>query len=150
MPSRKNATWAMLAGAVLCGLAALAWISRQQDEAGGNAANAERGGARAVEQDLHHPTAAQAKIAQAIAAGHAYDKHVVAERLFPEVKSQADFAELIGKVLAHPTHHRKLENGREAFFDEPSNTIVIYNPHARDRGTCFRPRSGLQYYTGLK
>jgi hypothetical protein len=140
----------MLAGAVLCGLAALAWIGRQTEDTGGQAANAERGGIGAADQGLQQPTAAQAKIAQAIAAGHAYDKHVVAERLFPEVKSQDDFAELIGKVLARATHHRKLENGREAFFDEPSNTIVIYNPHARDRGTCFRPRSGLQYYAGLK
>ena len=44
----------------------------------------------------------------------------------------------------------KLENEREAFFDQKSNTIVIYNPRARDKGTCFRPRNGLKYYENLK
>jgi hypothetical protein len=57
---------------------------------------------------------------------------------------------LIAKVLANPTHHRQLENDREAYFDNESNTIVIYNPHARDKGTCFRPRRGLKYFESLK
>jgi hypothetical protein len=99
---------------------------------------------------LKEPTAAQLKIAQAISGGHAYEKHVVEEKLFPEVKSANEFKKLIGKVLANPTHHRKLENDREAYYDKPSNTIVIYNPHARDKGTCFRPNAGLKYYEGLK
>lgn len=96
------------------------------------------------------PTAAQRKIARAIAEGHAYEKHVIEEKLFPEVKTRDDFIDVVGKVLANPTHHRALENDREAFFDRKSNTIVIYNPHARDRGTCFRPRAGLDYYRNLK
>jgi hypothetical protein len=96
------------------------------------------------------PTAAQLKIAAAIAAGHSYEKHVVEEKLFPEVKNENDFKELIARVLANPTHHRKLENDREAYYDKPSNTIVIHNPHARDRGTCFRPNAGLKYFENLK
>jgi hypothetical protein len=96
------------------------------------------------------PTEAQLKIAGAIAGGHSYEKHVVEEKLFPEVKSEKDFKELIGKILANPTHHRKLENDREAYYDKPSNTIVIYNPHARDKGTCFRPSAGLKYFDNLK
>ena len=96
------------------------------------------------------PTPAQLKIAKAIATGHAYEKHVVEEKLFPEVKNKDDFTDVIAKVLANPTHHRDLENDREAYFDKKSNTIVIYNPHARDKGTCFRPRAGLKYFEGLK
>ena len=99
---------------------------------------------------LKEPTAAQKKIAKAIGMGHSYEKHVVNEKLFPEVKSEEDFIELIGKVLANPTHHRDLENDREAYFDKKSNTIVIYNPRAKDKGTCFRPRAGLKYYENLK
>jgi hypothetical protein len=99
---------------------------------------------------LKEPSAAQKKIAKAIAHGHSYEKHVIEEKLFPEVKSEKDFMELIGKVLANPTHQRELENDREAFYDSKSNTIVIYNAHARDKGTCFRPRAGLRYYEGLK
>jgi hypothetical protein len=102
------------------------------------------------DKKLKEPTAAQLKIAKAIATGHAYEKHVVEEKLFPEVKNRDDFIELIAKVLANPTHHRELENDREAYFDKESNTIVIYNPHARDKGTCFRPDAGLKYFEGLK
>ena len=102
------------------------------------------------DKELKEPTAAQLKIAKAMASGHAYEKHVVEEKQFPEVKSTDDFVELIAKVLANPTHHRELENDREAYFDKKSNTIVIYNPHARDKGTCFRPDAGLKYFEGLK
>jgi hypothetical protein len=99
---------------------------------------------------LKEPTAAQLKIAKAIATGHSYEKHVVEEKLFPEVNNRDEFKELIARVLANSTHHRDLENDREAYYDNKSNTIVIYNPHARDRGTCFRPRAGLKYFKGLK
>jgi len=102
------------------------------------------------DKKLKEPTAAQLRIAKAIAMGHSYEKHVVGEKLFPEVKNREDFIELIAKVLANPTHHRNLENDREVYFDNKSNTIVIYNPHARDKGTCFRPRAGLKYYENLK
>lgn len=100
--------------------------------------------------NVKEPTASQKRIARAIATGHSYAKHVIAEKLFPEVKTQADFIALVGKVLANPTHHRDLENRRKAFYDRTSNTIVIYNPRARDNGTCFRPRAGLNYYQNLK
>jgi len=96
------------------------------------------------------PTPAQLKIAKAMATGHAYDKHVIEERLFPEVKSKDEFAAVIAKVLANPTHQRKLENDREAYYDYKSNIIVIYNPHARDKGTCFKPRAGVRYLQNLK
>jgi hypothetical protein len=102
------------------------------------------------DNEFKEPTAVHLKIAKAIAMGHAYEKHVVEEKLFPEVKNRDDFIELIARVLANPSHHRDLENDREAYFDKKSNTIVIYNPRARDRGTCFRPRAGLKYFEGLK
>jgi hypothetical protein len=113
-------------------------------------ASASADGDTKKDRKLKEPTAAQLKIAKAIAMGHAYEKHVVEEKLFPEVKGTDDFTELIAKLLANPTHHRKLENAREAYFDRKSNTIVIYNPHARDKGTCFRPRAGLKYFESLK
>ena len=108
------------------------------------------GGDAKKDKKPKEPTAAQLKIAKAIANGHAYEKHVVEEKLFPEVKSTNDFIDVIAKVLANPTHHRDLESEREAYYDNKSNTIVIYNPRARDKGTCFRPRAGLKYYEGLK
>jgi hypothetical protein len=114
------------------------------------AASAHAGDDTKKDKTVKEPTPAQLTIAKAIALGHAYQKHVVEEKLFQEVKSRDGFAELIGKVLANPTHHRHLENKREAYYDNKSNTIVIYNPHARDKGTCFRPRAGLRYFQGLR
>jgi hypothetical protein len=108
------------------------------------------GGDKKKETKLKEPTAKQQKIAKAIGGGHAYEKHVLDEKLFPEVKSEKEFIELIAKVIANPSHHRELENDREAFYDKKSNTIVIYNPRAKDNGTCFRPRAGLKYYENLK
>jgi hypothetical protein len=108
------------------------------------------GGDKKKETKFKQPTAAQKQIAKTIANGHSYEKHVIDEKLFPEVKSKSDFVELIGKVLANPTHHRGLENKREAYYDSKSNTIVIYNPRAKDKGTCFRPRARWKYYEGLK
>jgi hypothetical protein len=96
------------------------------------------------------PTPAQLKTAEAIGNGHAYQKHVIDEELFPEVKSKADFAKLIAGVLANPTHHKELSNEREAYYDQATNTIVIVNPRAKDRGTCFRPSAKKRYYDNLK
>ena len=113
-------------------------------------ANPGAGGDKKKPAKPKEPTAAQKKIAKAIGTGHSYDKHVITEKQFPEVKSEEDFVELIGKILANPTHHRDLEDDREAYFDKKSNTIVIYNPRARDKGTCFKPRAGLKYFENLK
>src|SRR5436190_24349359 len=67
------------------------------------------------------PTAKQLKIAEAIANGHSYDKHVVKEKLFPEVKDREDFAKLIGNVIANAPHYKDLENDRAAYYDQKSN-----------------------------
>lgn len=115
-----------------------------------SALHAVDGGDKKKDTKLKEPTAKQLKIAKAIGTGHAYEKHVIEEKLFPEVKSEKDFIEVIAKVIANPTHHRELENNREAFYDKKSNTIVIYNPRAKDNGTCFRPRAGIKYYENLK
>lgn len=108
------------------------------------------GGAQETKKKDKTPTAAQVKTAEAIGNGHSYQKHVVDEELFPEVKSKADFAKVIAGVLANPTHHRDLSNDREAYYDLASNIIVIVNPHAKDRGTCFRPSAKKRYFDNLK
>lgn len=114
------------------------------------AASASPGDDSKKENKPKEPTAVQRKIAQAIATGHSYQKHVIEEKQFPEVKDRRDFKNLIARILANPTHQRELANDREAFFEVKTNTIVIYNPHARDKGTCFRPRAGLRYFQRLK
>lgn len=96
------------------------------------------------------PTSKQLARAEAIGKGHSYDKHVVQGKEFPEVKSKDDFIQMISNILANPSHTKKLANNREAFYDRPSNTLVLVNPNARDKGTCFRPSAGKRYYDNLK
>lgn len=107
-------------------------------------------GQDASDPKLKEPTDSQKKIATAIANGHAYQKHVVDEKLFPDVENREEFGSLIARVIANPSHHRELENEREAFYDKKSNIIVIYNPRARDKGTCFKPRGKLNYFNNLE
>ena len=90
-----------------------------------------------------------AEVAGRIAAGHAYDKHVVAERQFPGIASRAAFAALIQGIIEHPTASRRLSSERTAWWDAASGAVVIANPHDRDAGTCFKPRAGRAYFDNL-
>ena len=55
-------------------------------------------------------------IAQRIARGHAYVKHVARGEDFPEVKSPEEFSELIAEVLTDPfSAIKELRSGRQAF-----------------------------------
>ena len=95
------------------------------------------------------PPVEAASVAQKIASGHAYDKHVVAEGQFPGIASRAAFAALIQAIIEHPTASRQLTSERTAWWDEASGTVVIANPHDRDGGTCFKPRAGRPYFDHL-
>ena len=90
-----------------------------------------------------------AEIAGRIAAGHAYDKHVLAERQFPGVASRVAFAALIQGIIEHPAASRRLSSDRTAYWDPASGAVVIANPHDRDGGTCFKPRAGRAYFDNL-
>jgi filamentous hemagglutinin len=90
-----------------------------------------------------------ADVAGRIAAGDAYDKHVVAERQFPGIASRAAFAALIQAIIEQPAASRRLSNDRTAYWDEASGAVVIANPHDRDAGTCFKPRAGRAYFDNL-
>jgi hypothetical protein len=87
-----------------------------------------------------------ARIAEQIAAGHAYDKHVVEQNEFPWLKSRQDFRELITRILRNPTERRRLEGGRSAYWDEGTGTVVVRDPRHPDGGTAFRPQRGKWYY----
>jgi hypothetical protein len=103
------------------------------------------------------PTAKQKAIAEKIGKGHSFQKHVVDgkefDALLKEKKRsdrQEEFIALIAKVMANPTHSKKLERKREAFYDKDNNVLVIVDPNSRDRGTCFRPSGKKRYYDNLK
>ncbi|RMG20153.1 MAG: hypothetical protein D6732_29020 [Methanobacteriota archaeon] len=88
------------------------------------------------------------KIARKIAQGHAYDKHVVKQGEFPEVRSRAEFERLIADVISNPEASKSLSRGRRAYWK--GNVVVITNPADPDGGTAFRPVAGKAYYDNLR
>ncbi len=89
--------------------------------------------------------------ADRIGGGHAWQKHVIDQREFPEIKTQDQFKAMIDRIMNAATSlHRNLLNGREAWYDRATNTLVIKNPGAADQGTSFRPTTGEQYFQNLR
>jgi hypothetical protein len=91
-----------------------------------------------------------AEIAQQIAAGHAYGKHVVKQDEFPWIKSREELRDFIAGIMRKPTAWRPLENGRSAYWDGKTGTVVVRDPHHPDGGTAFRPPDGKVRYNRLK
>jgi hypothetical protein len=103
------------------------------------------------------PTDSQKSIAKKIGKGHSFQKHVIDEKEFDSLlkektrrERQEEFIALIAKVMANPTHSKKLARKREAFYDQSNNILVIVDPNTRDHGTCFRPSAKKRYYDNLK
>src|SRR5579875_2265566 len=90
-------------------------------------------------------------IANRIACGHAYDKHVVKGDDFPEVKSRREYEDLIWSVLTDSKSHDKtLDDGRQASWNEAHRALVIIDWWSEDGGTAIRPRRGRAYYRQLE
>jgi len=89
--------------------------------------------------------------AKEIAGGHAFDKHVLTRGEYPGwIRTRAQFQSLLEDVINNPTSVRNLQNGRVAYWQDASGTVVIRNPAAADGGTAFQPVSGRTYFEGLK
>jgi filamentous hemagglutinin len=88
--------------------------------------------------------------AEEIANGHAFDKHVVTQAEFPEINTKQQFGEHVENILNNPTEMKTLSNGRTAYWDDATQTVIIRNPAATDGGTAFRPTVGKAYFDGLK
>jgi hypothetical protein len=52
--------------------------------------------------------------------------------------------------MRKPTEVKDLSNGRTAFWDDASQTVVIRHPKGPDGGTAFKPRDRQEYFTGLQ
>jgi hypothetical protein len=84
-----------------------------------------------------------ASTGQQIAAGHAGTKH------------GGDFAGqnmggVIDGIIQNPSESKCLNNGRKAYWDSNSGTVVITDPSSPDGGTAFKPKNGKPYYNGLQ
>ena len=91
-------------------------------------------------------------IGEQISSGHAYNKHVIRQQEFTDlnINSPADFARHIENIVANPSESKKLSNGRSAYWDDKSGTIVIRDPNSKDGGTAFRPTLGKTYFDKQK
>lgn len=91
------------------------------------------------------------RIAEEIAKGHAYTKHVDKGSDFPEIKSREEFAELIAEVITDRSSlARQLRAGRQAFWSERHRTVVILDVLSEDGGTAYRPDSGKNHFRLLR
>ena len=88
-------------------------------------------------------------IAENIANGHAFQKHVVEFGEYPEIANRQQFQDLIQNVMDNPTADKVLSGGRFAYWQQSTDTVVIINPADPDGGTAFRPVDGFAYYEGL-
>jgi len=87
-----------------------------------------------------------ARVAEQIARGHAYEKHVVEQDEYSEVVGRKQFQNLIQRILSNPTEWKPLRGGRSAYWDKETGTVVIRDPRDPDGGTAFRQHTGKKYY----
>ncbi len=80
--------------------------------------------------------------ANQIANGHAFGKH--AGEFGAETPEELE--EIIKDTLENATRARELENGRTAYYDEETNTLVVVDPSSPDGGTVFKPETGKIYF----
>lgn len=81
--------------------------------------------------------------ANQIANSHAFDKHVIKQGQFPEIKTRDDFAFLIDKV-SKSSENKALELDRHAFWY--IDIFLVFDSRSEDGGTMFKPKRGKAYY----
>jgi hypothetical protein len=84
--------------------------------------------------------------AQKIAAGHAYQDHVVDGGEYPEISTPEEFEGLVNEAMTNPSDSKPLERDRTGYWHDDSETVVIVDPNHPDGGTAFRPYDGRDYY----
>lgn len=97
--------------------------------------------------EINNPLPEISAEARAIANGHAYNEH---REEFPEIETQDEFARLINEIMNSPSEVKQLSNGRTAYWDDISNTLVITAPGVTEGGTAFRPTAGKEYFNNLR
>jgi hypothetical protein len=83
-----------------------------------------------------------------IGSGHAFDKHVVRKKGFADfgISTKEQFVDFIEKIMDNPSDYKKLENSRDAFWDDATGTVVVRDFNHPDKGTAFRPKDGKSYF----
>jgi hypothetical protein len=78
--------------------------------------------------------------AQEIANGHAFEKHVLQRGEFDAlgIKTRTQFEQHVENIINNPTDVRYYSDGRIAYLDSTTRTVVIRNP-GKGESTAFRP-----------
>lgn len=86
--------------------------------------------------------------AEQISKGHAFEKHVFASL---GIRTRDQLQSLVERIMNNPSASKQLRNGRTAFSDDTTGTIVIRDPKSIDGVTAFRPADERKYFeTGIK
>jgi hypothetical protein len=98
---------------------------------------------------------AKAWLADSIGKGHAYKKHAKKRGEFKSdgisgngtLEDKEKLVSLIsGIIIDGKAEHIKLGRGREAYWDDKNQTVVIIDPNREDKGTAFKPWDGKAYF----
>ena len=89
------------------------------------------------------------RAANRIAAGHAYQKHVIGNKEFGKPLRRSEFALLIEHAILNCTYSRPLRRGRSAYWYRPELLLVIVDPTNVDGGTAYISESSLEDYRDL-
>jgi filamentous hemagglutinin len=90
------------------------------------------------------------EIARQIAGGHAYKKHVLEQDEFPWIETREEFRDFIAGIMRKPTSWKPLKDGRRAYLDARTGTIVIRDPNHIDGGTAYRRPDARRHFNELK
>jgi hypothetical protein len=89
-------------------------------------------------------------VGQKIANGHGWKKHKTEFQTLG-ITTKQQYASHIDKVVnASTTHQKQLLKQRHAYYDQPTNTIVITDQKTKDGGTAFLPKKGFAYFKAQK
>jgi hypothetical protein len=94
------------------------------------------------------------RTAAEIGSGHAW-YHILNDGDFGGVNglfpSQSDFIQHIFNVMENPTASKRIQGDKMIFRDDPSHTIIFYDPQSADKGTAFERLNDIQdYYDNKK
>ena len=108
-----------------------------------------------LQSEVRQLQAEAARIANQIANGHAFQKHVIGpatprNSVFTDISTRAELSNRVYNTMTNPTHSKALPGGRTAFYDSNSNTVVMVDPMHRDMGSSYPPSTGMSYYNNLK
>lgn len=92
-----------------------------------------------------------------IGSGHSFEKHIVVQGEFLGwIRTRAQFLKHLENVVADPnTLYRTVECPqhktlygcpKKVYYQESTNTLIINDPHAFDKGTAYQPIKGIQEF----